>query len=155
MSESLSSFDNQDNSNLIHDERPVLLKVLCILSWLGSGIQIFSSTLYSSFINETIKQEFLALLPNKEMVDMYEKLFILLDSTSIWYVILYLINIAVVHMMWNFKLNGYFGYIFTQILILLVPFTVNPFSISQFAVSSIFPIIFIFLYGLNIKLFKS
>ncbi len=154
MSESLSSFDNQDNSNLIHDERPVLLKVLCILSWLGSGIQIFSSTIYSSFINETIKQEFLALLPNKEMVEMYEKLFILLDSTSIWYVILYLINIAVVHMMWNFKLNGYFGYIFTQILILLVPFTVNPFSISQLAVSSIFPIIFIFLYGLNMKLFK-
>tara|TARA_B100001564_G_scaffold194414_1_gene163378 strand:+ start:249 stop:716 length:468 start_codon:yes stop_codon:yes gene_type:complete len=154
MSESLSSFDNQDNSNLIHDERPVLLKVLCILSWLGSGIQIFSSTLYSSFINETVKQEFLALLPNKEVVDMYEKLFILLDSTSIWYVILYLINIAVVHMMWNFKLNGYFGYIFTQILILLVPFTVNPFSISQLAVSSIFPIIFIFLYGLNMKLFK-
>ena len=154
MSESLSSFDNQDNSNLIHDERPVLLKVLCILSWLGSGIQIFSSTLYSSFINETVKQEFLALLPNKEVVDMYEKLFILLDSTSIWYVILYLINIAVVHMMWNFKLNGYFGYIFTQILILLVPFTVNPFSISQLAVSSIFPIIFILLYGLNMKLFK-
>ena len=154
MSESLSSFDNQDNSNLIHDERPVLLKVLCILSWLGSGIQIFSSTLYSSIINETVKQEFFALLPNKEVEDMYEQLFILLDSTSIWYVILYLINIAVVHMMWNFKLNGYFGYIFTQILILLVPFTVNPFSISQLAVSSIFPIIFIFLYGLNMKLFK-
>jgi hypothetical protein len=85
---------------------------------------------------------------------MYEQLFILLDSTSIWYLILYLINIAVVHMMWNFKMNGYYGYIFTQILILLVPFSVNPFSLSQFAVSSIFPIIFIFLYGLNIKRFK-
>ena len=155
MSESLSNFDNQEDSNLVHDERPVLLKVLCILSWVGSGIQIISSTLYSSIINETVKQEFFALLPNEEVVDMYEQLFILLDSTSIWYLILYLINVAVVHMMWNFKMNGYYGYIFTQILILLVPFSVNPFSFSQFAVSSIFPIIFIFLYGLNIKPFKS
>ena len=155
MSESLSNFDNQDNSNLVHEERPVLLKVLCILSWLGSGIQIFSSTIYSLFINDTVKQEFFALLPNKEVVDMYENLFILLDSTSIWYLILYLINVAVVHMMWNFKRNGYYGYIFTQILILLVPFSVNPFDISQFLVSLIFPIIFIFLYGLNIKHFKN
>ena len=154
MSESLSNFDNQDNSNLTYNERPVLLKVLCILSWTGSGIQILSSTLYSSIINEKVKQEFFALLPNKEVVDMYRKLFILLDSTSIWYLILYLLNIAVVHMMWNFKLYGYYGYIFTQILILLVPFSVNPFSISQFAASCIFPIIFIILYGLNIKLFK-
>ena len=155
MSESLSNFDNQDNPNLVHDERPVLLKILCILSWVGSGIQIFSSTIYSLFINDTVKQEFFALLPNKEVIDMYEKLFILLDSTSIWYLILYLINIAVVHMMWNSKLNGYYGYIFTQILILLVPFSVNPFNLSQFAVSLIFPIIFILLYGLNFKHFKS
>ncbi len=155
MSESISNFDNQENSNLMYDEKPMLLKVLCILSWIGSGIQIFSSTIYSLFINETVKQEFFALLPNKEVVDMYEKLFVLLDSTSIWYLILYLINVAVVHMMWNFKLNGFYGYIFTQILILLVPFIVNPLSISQLAVSSIFPIIFIFLYGLNLKYFKN
>ena len=154
MSESLSNFDNQDNSNLTNNERPVLLKVLCILSWIGSGVQILSSTLYSSMINEKVKQEFFALLPNKELLEMYEQLFILLDSTSFWYLILYMINVAVVHMMWNFKLYGYFGYIFTQILILLVPFSVNPFSISQFAASSIFPIIFIILYGLNIKLFN-
>ena len=154
MSESLSDLNNQDNSNLPHNERPVLLKVLCILSWIGSGIQILSSTLYSSIINEKVKQEFFAILPNKEVVDMYEQLFILLDSTSIWYLILYLINVAVVHMMWNFKLYGYYGYIITQFLILLVPFSVNPFSISQFVVSSIFPIIFIILYGLNIKFFS-
>ena len=154
MSESLSNFDNQDNFNLTHSERPVLLKVLCILSWIGSGIQILSTTLYSTMINEKVKQEFFALLPNKEVLEMYEQLFILLDSTSFWYLILYMINVAVVHMMWNFKLYGYFGYILTQILILLVPFSVKPFSISQFAASSIFPIIFIILYGLNIKLFN-
>ena len=155
MSESISNFDNQDNSNLIYNEKPMLLKVLCILSWVGSGVQIFSSTIYSLFINESVKQEFFALLPNKEVVDMYEKLFILLDSTLIWYLILYLINIVVVHMMWNLKLNGFYGYVFTQILILLVPFSVNPFIISQLAVSSIFPTIFIFLYGLNLKHFKN
>ena len=47
---------------------------------------------------------------------MYEQLFILLDSTSIWYLILYLINVAVVHMMWNFKLYGYYGYILLNFL---------------------------------------
>ena len=155
MTESLTNFENQENSDFNNSEKPRLLKVLCILSWTGSGMQIFSSTFYSTFINESVKEDFFALLPDDEIVNMYEKLFILLDSTSIWYLLLYLLNVAVVHMMWNFKLNGYYGYILIQILILLVPFSVNPFKISQLIISSIFPMIFIFLYGLNIKYFKS
>ena len=150
MSESLSNFDNQDNSNLVHDERPVLLKVLCILSWVGSGIQIISSTLYSSIINETVKQEFFSLLPNKEVVDMYEQLFILLDSTSIWYLILYLINIAVVHMMWNFKIMVIMD-IFYSNIILLVPLA-SILLFSQFAVSPFSNNFYILIW--IIKLFK-
>ena len=61
-----------------------------------------------------LSKNFFDLLPNKEVVDMYEQLFILLDSTSIWYLILYLINIAVVRMMLNFKLYGYFGYFYSN-----------------------------------------
>ena len=54
MTESIPTFDNPDNypSNL--DERPTLLKVLCILSWIGAGFQIIVSTLYSLFINDNI-----------------------------------------------------------------------------------------------------
>ena len=51
MSESTPTFESPENTSSNMNERPVFLKVLCILSWIGSGIQIFVSTLYSIFIN--------------------------------------------------------------------------------------------------------
>lgn len=155
MSESVPTFENPQNTSSNINERPVLLKVLCILSWIGSGLQIFVSTLYSLFINDAVKQEMFNLLPNEEMVDMYKDIFNLMDKTSIWYLILYLGNVAFVYMMWNFKKTGFYGYALIQVLILLVPFSVNPFDFNQLIVSSIFPIIFIVLYGMNLKHFNS
>ena len=109
MSESVPTFENPQNTSSNLNERPVLLKVLCVLSWIGSGIQIIVSTLYSLFINENVKQEMFSLLPNQEMVDMYKDIFNLMDKTSIWYLILYLGNVAFVYMMWNFKKMGFYA----------------------------------------------
>jgi len=88
------------------------------------------------------------------MVSMYKEIFTLMDKTSIWYLILYLVNIVFVYMMWNFKKNGFYGYTIIQVFILFVPFTVNPFNLGQLVVSLIFPIIFIVLYGMNLKHMK-
>ena len=151
MSESIPTFESPENTSLNMNERPVLLKVLCILSWIGSGIQIFVSTLYSLFINESVKQEMYNLLPNQEMIYMYKDIFNLMDKTSIWYLILYLGNVAFVYMIWNFKKMGFYGYCLIQVLILLVPYSVNPFDFNQLLISAIFPIIFIVLYGVNLK----
>ena len=151
MFNNVSRFEN-DNDSLFDDkERPTLLKVLCILSWIGSGIQIITSTIYSIYVDQSVKQEIIALLPNDEMKGMYQKVFDLMDNTSIWYLLLYLGNIGVVYLMWNFKKNGFYGYILIQILILFVPFLITPFQISQLLTSSLFPMIFIFLYGINVK----
>ena len=92
-----------------------------------------------------------SLLPNQEMIDMYKDIFNLMDKTSIWYLILYLGNVAFVYMMWNFKQMGFYGYCLIQVLILLVPYSVNPFDFNQLLISAIFPIIFIVLYGMNLK----
>ena len=151
MSESTPTFESPENTSSNMNERPVFLKVLCILSWIGSGIQIFVYTLYSIFINESVKQEMYNLLPNQEMVDMYKDIFNLMDKTSIWYLILYLGNVAFVYMIWNFKKMGFYGYCLIQVLILLVPYSVNPFDFNQLLLSAIFPIIFIVLYGVNLK----
>ena len=151
MSESTPTFESPENTSSNMNERPVFLKVLCILSWIGSGIQIFVSTLYSIFINESVKQEMYNLLPNQEMVDMYKDIFNLMDKTSIWYLILYLGNVAFVYMIWNFKKMGFYGYCLIQVLILLVPYSVNTFDFNQLLLSAIFPIIFIVLYGMNLK----
>ena len=151
MFNNVSRFEN-DNDSLFEDkERPTLLKVLCILSWTGSGIQIITSTIYSMYVDQSVKQEIIALLPSDEMKGMYQKMFDLMDNTSIWYLLLYLGNIGVVYLMWNFKKNGFYGYILIQILILFVPFLITPFQISQLVTSSLFPMIFIFLYGINVK----
>ena len=79
MSESIPTFESPENSSSNMNERPVLLKVLCILSWIGSGIQIFVSTLYSLFINESVKEEMYSLLPNQQMEDMYKNLYLDMD----------------------------------------------------------------------------
>ena len=155
MTESVPTFENPQNTSSKRNERPILLKVLCILSWVGSGIQIIVSTLYSLFINEAVKQEMYSLLPNEEMVDMYKDIFNLMDKTSIWYFILYLGNVAFVFMMWNIKKMGFYGYVSVQLLILLVPYGVNPFDFNQLLVSSIFPLIFVVMYGMNLKHLKN
>jgi len=151
MVNNVSRFENDNDFHFDDKERPTLLKVLCILSWIGSGIQIITSTIYSIYVDQSVKQEIIALLPSDEMKGMYQKVFDLMDNTSIWYLLLYLGNIGVVYLMWNFKKNGFYGYILIQILILLVPFLVTPFQISQLVTSSLFPMIFIFLYGINVK----
>tara|TARA_B110000977_G_scaffold61970_1_gene84297 strand:+ start:2530 stop:2997 length:468 start_codon:yes stop_codon:yes gene_type:complete len=155
MSETVPTFENNDNIPFDNNERPVLLKVLCILSWIGSGVQIFVSTLYSLFITGAVKQEMYNILPNQEIIDMYKDIFNLMDKTSIWYLILYIGNVAFVYMMWNFKMMGFYGYALIQVLILLVPYIVNPFNFNQLLVSSIFPVIFIILYSRNLKYFKN
>ena len=155
MSETVPTFENNDNIPFDNNERPVLLKVLCILSWIGSGVQIFVSTLYSLFITGAVKKEMYNILPNQEIIDMYKDIFNLMDKTSIWYLILYIGNVAFVYMMWNFKMMGFYGYALIQVLILLVPYIVNPFNFNQLLVSSIFPVIFIILYSRNLKYFKN
>ena len=155
MSETVPTFENNDNIPFDNNERPVLLKVLCILSWIGSGVQIFVSTLYSLFITAAVKQKMYNILPNQEIIDMYKDIFNLMDKTSIWYLILYIGNVAFVYMMWNFKMMGFYGYALIQVLILLVPYIVNPFNFNQLLVSSIFPVIFIILYSRNLKYFKN
>lgn len=155
MSETVPTFENNDNIPFDNNERPVLLKVLCILSWIGSGLQIFVSTLYSLFITGAVKQKMYNILPNQEIIDMYKDIFNLMDKTSIWYLILYIGNVAFVYMMWNFKMMGFYGYALIQVLILLVPYIVNPFNFNQLLVSSIFPVIFIILYSRNLKYFKN
>ena len=88
MVNNVSRFEN-DNDPLFDDkERPTLLKVLCILSWIGSGIQIITSTIYSIYVDQSVKQEIIALLPNDEMKGMYQKVFDLMDNTSIYKVLL-------------------------------------------------------------------
>jgi hypothetical protein len=151
MNETVPTFEGPQNTSQNMNERPVLLKVLCILSWVGSGIQIIVSTLYSLIINESVKQEMFSLLPNQEMVDMYKDIFNLMDKTSIWYLILYLGNVAFVYMMWNFKKMGFYGYCLIQVLILLIPYSVNSFDFNQLLISAIFPIIFMVLYGMNLN----
>ena len=68
MSYNIPTFEDPDDPSMTNSERPILLKVLCILSWIGSGIQIFTTTIYTLFVNESVKQEILAILPDKEMV---------------------------------------------------------------------------------------
>ena len=66
-------------------ERPILLKVLCILAGLDREFK-FSHHYLCSLCKRIRKTEILAILPDKEMVQVYQNIFELMD----WYLILYI-----------------------------------------------------------------
>ena len=60
-----------------------------------------------------------------------------MDATSIWYLILYIGNIGVVYLMWNFNKNGLLWIcVNSNSYTFFVPFSINPFQINQLVASS-------------------
>ena len=147
-----NNFGNSSNTQSNNDEKPVFLKVLCILSWIFSGFNVFTLTFYNLFINEESKNDILKIMSKDEnsLNQMKEQL-AFLDVTSKWILFLFIFEILFVYMIWNLKKIGFYGYITVQILLILVNFLFYPFSYSLFFELSILPMIFIFMYGTNLK----
>jgi len=121
-------------------ERPTFLTVLCILTWVGSGIGLISSIINMS-------QPF----------------------TPIWYTLaLIAINAATAYaawMMWNLNKQGLMIYTAAEVLGIILPFVfvyailggsgpIAAAMASTVLLASIFPIAFIVMYWVNAKHLK-
>jgi len=152
--ESNNSFisKNQNNPN----ERPLILKVLCILSWIYSGLSLFCLLIYKLIVSDEIKEKMYEVInSDQQAVGVLKEQFNYIDKTSTWLILLFLIEIFFVYMIWGLKKTGFTGYVIVQILLVLVNFIVLPFNYSVFFNLSITPMIFIFLYGVNLKYMKA
>jgi hypothetical protein len=128
--------------------RPKLLNILCILTFIGSGMNFFSSLMISLFYDQftIFAEEFSKSfhLPGLEM---------LLEGKSIFFAvsaIIYVGSICGAYLMWKLKKTGFHVYTIFQILLILSPMYFLHLS-SPSLPDLILSGTFIILYGSNLK----
>jgi hypothetical protein len=129
-------------------KRPGLLTVLCILTFVGSGMNFFSSiiiaTFYGAFteVARTLAEKFS--LPGIDLI---------LESPPAFFFtsgVLYLASLAGALLMWNLRKTGFHIYTISQILLILAPmYFLKLQGPSLFDI--IFSGMFVVLYAVNLK----
>ena len=162
--------DELDLDTLLDDEgkksyegkRPVFLQVLCILTFVGTGIAIISAV-FSIVVMGQMQDTMNSM--NDAMLDMEVETGF--DNMYRWSKIAQFLNLfgAVLCLvgalfMWRLRKFGYFIYVFGQALPLFGAFmTFNSMNLGVFGgfgfismfIGALFPIAFIIMYGLNLK----
>lgn len=126
--------------------RPPLLTILCILSFLGSGISMLSFLMIYTSYEEALPMilEFSDLIPGLEYFAIAGRGFFLSGF------ILYLLSVAGVSLMWRMKKAGFHFYTASQIMVLLLPVIYIksfPFQFSE----AIITLLFIIFYSRFLK----
>lgn len=156
--------------------RPTFLTVLCILSFIGCGLGIFSGvTGYftnkalvtaGSTVNEEISNAMDEAMESEEMTEAGREIanslgealggitdFEAMAKNSIVSALLCVVVLAGVFLMWKLKKTGFYIYTVGQIALVAAPFLlVGGLAGGLMAtLGAIFPIVFIILYALNLK----
>ena len=137
-------------------KRPTFLTVLCILSFVAAGFSIIGGLVMgagSAMVNSDAVQDAMASDPNAA-ANMEQASAAMaeagLSTGAIWLgVALTLIGLIGVIMMWKLKKTGFYVYTGAQVLGIVSPMFMGG-SIS-FGFMTIVSVLFIVLYGLNLK----
>jgi hypothetical protein len=138
--------------------RPAFLKVLCILTWVGSGIGLISGLigLLGASAYENIDFGDAALNASMEKMKM-------IQYVSLACIVLCIIGSV---MMWQMKKAGFYIYAIGEIAPIAVSFIVlgelatsggaigGGIAASAGIIGAIFPLAFVIMYGLNLKHLK-
>jgi hypothetical protein len=166
----------------VSETRPMFLTVLCILTWIGSGIGVLSglfSVLTYSRATQKIKESGVKFQDLSDELDstpssgeageeiakkMMKGVVEGMDSMIEWANTINWINIGVATMciigavlMWKLKRTGFFLYTVATIIGVVTPITLmgsNFLTLMSVAVGGFFGLIFIILYGVNYKHLK-
>jgi len=129
--------------------RPNLLTILCILTFIGSGMNLLSSLVIAGFYDEFVilAQEFGEKfnLPGMELIMEAKPVFFLTSAIG------YAIAITGAILMMKLKKTGFHIYTIAQILLILVPmyfFHMTGPSMLDIILSGTF----VLLYGVNLKI---
>lgn len=147
----IEGHNNQENQV---NPRPELLKILCILTFIGSGLSLITNSIMFLTIDiirkyyENGRFDFLA-----KDLDL-SNLEILLSANSAYFMfqaILFALALYGAYLMWNLKKVGFHFYTIAQIVLLILPqvfLSGFPFPTFELLLS----LIFIILYAKNLKL---
>ncbi len=129
-------------------KRTTMLTTLCILTFIGSGMQLFSSLVIAGFYDlfVQIAQEFAEKfkMPGMEQLREVKPLFFVISA------LLYAGSVAGAVFMMRMKKTGFHIYTISQILLILSPMYFMHLS-SPGAFDILFSGLFIFLYSMNLK----
>ena len=123
-------------------ERPLFLSVLCILTFIGSGLTLFSNTViylmfdqFKSFFSSHPDMTFMGTKMDFSFIFHLNALFFLSQS------IFSGLAIAGAFLMWNLKKTGFHLYVVAQLILLIIPklFIPHlPFPFFQLSISFLF-----------------
>ncbi|NOR75552.1 MAG: hypothetical protein GQ525_10380 [Draconibacterium sp.] len=125
--------------------RPPFLSALCILTFVGSGFGFIAYIMASLFFDKT--SALIIKYPSWHSVEAISPIYFTILMA------LFAFSLTGAIRMWKFHRDGFFIYLFSQIIILFLPslwINWNAFSV----VNVIFTAIFIFGYGWNWKSLK-
>ena len=134
-----------------HPGRPTLLTTLCILTFIGSGMQLFSSLMITGFYDlfMQIAQEFgeKFKMPGFDQLREVKPMFFLVSA------ILYAGSLTGAILMLRMKKTGFHIYTIFQILLILSPmYFMHQSSPGTFEI--LLSGLFIYLYSMNLKLMR-
>jgi hypothetical protein len=129
-------------------KRPNMLTILCILTFIGSGMQLFSSLVIAGFYDMFVQvaQEFAEKfkMPGIELLREVKPVFFLVSA------ILYAGSVTGAILMMRLKKTGFHVYTIFQILLIIAPmYFMHQSSPGTFEI--LFTGLFIFLYSMNLK----
>jgi len=132
----------------VKSQRPKLLTVLCILTFIGSGMNFFSNAMIAAFydafteIAGTFAEKFN--LPGMDIIMESPPVFFLASA------ILYAGSFAGAFLMWRLRKTGFHIYTIAQILLIIAPMYFLKMSKPSFF-DILFSGIFVVLYSINLK----
>ena len=130
-------------------QRPNLLTVLCILTFIGSGMNLFSSLIISGFYDLFIEivQEF----GEKFNIPGYELLLEMKPAFFMVSAVFYAVSLFCAIQMMKLKKSGFHIYTIAQVLLLLAPMYFLHLTAPGLP-ELFFTGLFIFLYSMNLKI---
>ncbi len=147
----IEDHNNQENEVT---QRPELLKILCILTFVGSGLSLVSNSIM--FLTIDIIRNYYAAGSFDFLAEDLDlsTLEILISANSSYFIfqaVLFALSFYGAYLMWNLRKVGFHFYTIAQIVLLILPqvFLPNmPFPTFELLLS----VIFITLYAKNLKL---
>lgn len=132
-------------------KRPQGLSLTCIFTFIGSGLSAISSlVIFLAF------KEFNQVI-DKDIFPQAEQIISLALSAGRWFFlisfVLYIFSFTGALLIWNLKKTGFHLYSISQLLLLLVPLImIEGYSLPLF--NTMLTLVFITIYGLNLKLLR-
>jgi len=136
-------------------KRPVLLTVLCVLTFIGTAFSILSA-LVLSFMPDTfsasMQEQFAQMMGEEQAEGMVEAMVSGMRSAP-YLLVLYIINLFGAIQMFRLRKMGFFIYVAAQVLIWIFPVIMGG-PATSLIMSGIWTAVFITLYAINLKFMK-